>query len=215
MKISVATPTKDRRAWLPKAIRSVQAQSYQDWQHVIFDVSHPPIRDLVPDDPRFVYAHGEPMGVAVDHQRAQDLGDGEVCCFLSDDDMLTPNALEVVSREIGDNPWLLAKTVLVNDTGGVICYRGGDQESVYATLSGQYMLGGAIFARRDFREQVGGLRAEYEGAPDFDLYLRFLKAAPPIIIPDVLYCYVDHPDTDSNVNAAQQRATTERIARQL
>lgn len=216
MKVSVATPTKDRPSWLPKCVRSIQAQTYGDWQHIIYDVSHPRIQHLVPSDPRFLYASGEAQGPVTDFNVAHDLGDGDICHFLSDDDMLLPDAFQIVVDSIGSADWVLGKTVLVNPEGDVICYRGGDQESVDQTMAGSYMLGGAVFFRRSLIAEVGGrLSVEFEGAPDFDLYTRFVKHSKPVIVPDVLHCYVDHPGTDSNVNAARQRETSERVARSL
>jgi hypothetical protein len=59
---------------------------------------------------------------------------------------------------------------------------------------------------------VGGFKSEYDGAADFDLYLRFIDAAEPALSDEILYLYTDHAQTDTRVNAGRQNDASRRIA---
>ena len=74
------------------------------------------------------------------------------------------------------------------------------------------MLGGAIYWRHELTDLLGGFNTNYESAADYDLYTRFAQHSTPRIIPDVLYHYTDHPDTDSHRNNVRQQAASVAIA---
>lgn len=211
--VSVCTPTKDRPEFLERCIRSVKAQTHKNWQHVIYDVSDQPAD--VPNWSRIKYAYGKPQGPAVDFAISHSMADRNILTALSDDDELTPDALEVAVEALGDHDWLLAMTEIRDEQGNHICYRGGSEESVRSTMGGQYMLGGAIFWRKKFMRQVGPLNPDFDGAADFDFYARFIRHSQPVIIRDVLLIVTDHPGTDSRMREANQRFQSERIAATL
>lgn len=212
MRLSVVTATRNRPDWIARCVASVQAQTFGDFEHVIYDVSDTPIRGLLPDDQRIRYVRGDaPRGVVVDWNIAWGLARGAIVTALSDDDQLAANALETVAARIGEAEWLVAQTVILDEHGNPICYRGGTQASLDETMARDYMLGGAIYFRPSLLERVGGLNDAYEGAADVDLYMRFARAATPVLITDVLYLYTDHPGTDSRVRADHQRQQVARI----
>lgn len=211
MKVSILTPTKDRPGFVERAIASVRAQSYQDWELILYDVGERSILDRVPRDSRIRYRRGVAEGPAADFDWCLRQATGDLVHPLSDDDELPSYALAHAVSEISDHEWLIGSTVLRNEAGDVFAYRGGTREALTATLAGEYMLGGAVYWRKTLSDRVGGFRAEYDGAADFDLYLRFARAAEPRIIPDVLYLYTDHAGTDSRVRAENQQHQSARI----
>ena len=206
---SVLTPTLNRPRFLERAIQSVLRQGYQDWEQIVYNVGQPVD---VPDDPRIVLRYGEKRGPAADFQAALDLATGRIVVPLADDDRLAPHALERALELIGDREWLCARTVLVNDDGIPVALRGGTRDSVDMTRQGSYMLGGAIFWRKTLSDRVGGFNSEFDGAADFDLYLRFLDASEPALSDEILYLYSDHALTDTRVNAGRQNDASRRIA---
>lgn len=215
MKVSLLTPTRNRRHFLPRALASVLAQTHADWELLVHDVSDEPVRDLVPHDPRILYSRGEPRGPALDFQACLDMATGDLVHPFADDDRLVPHALETAVREIGEHEWLVARTVIETEDGQVVCHRGGDWQSVEATVAGSYMLGGAIYWRPSLSDRVGGFDAAFDGAADFDLYARFARTAEPRVIPDVLYRYTDHAGTDSRVRADNQQQQSALIRERL
>ena len=190
-------------------MRSVDRQTYPDWEHIIYNVGDPL---SLPANPKRKYFEGEKRGPAADFQAALDRATGDIIVPLADDDRLAPHALETALAAIGDREWLCARTVLVRPDGIPIALRGGNQDSLDMTREGQYMLGGAIFWRKTLTDRIGGFNSEFDGAADFDLYLRFLNETEPALSGEIIYIYNDHAQTDTRVNAARQAEASARIA---
>ena len=206
---SVLPPTLNRPAFLARAMRSVDRQTHPHWEHIVYNVGDPIV---LPNHPQRKYAEGEKRGPAADFQAALDMATGDIIVPLADDDRLAPHALESALEGIGDHEWLCARTVLVNPAGIPVALRGGNRDSLDMTRNGQYMLGGAIFWRKTLTDRVGGFNSDFDGAADFDLYLRFLDASEPALSPEILYLYTDHPETDTRVNMERQADASQRIA---
>lgn len=203
---SILTPTLDRPDFLSRAIRSVERQTHH-LEHIVYNVGDDPVD--VPETVR--YYEGDKAGPAADFQFCLDKARGDIIVPLADDDRLAPHALKRAAQLIGDKEWLCARTVLVNEDGIPVAFRGGTKDHVDMTRHGQYMLGGAIFWRKSLTDRVGGFKSEFDGAADFDLYLRFLDAAEPALSEEVLYLYTDHPHTDSRLNSGRQGDASHRI----
>jgi glycosyltransferase involved in cell wall biosynthesis len=212
MKVSIFTPTMNRPDLLVRAATSVLLQTHTDWEWVVLDVGSIPVGQLLPKDRRIRYVRDPPnLGPALDFQRALELTTGEVVHPFADDDMLMRNALEIASSEIGDHQWLVGMTQLYDLDGHPWTTRGGTRESFVRTMAGEYLLGGAIYWRRELTERVGGFNADFDTAADFDLYVRFGRDSEPKIIPDILYLYMDHEQTNSRLEARKQARAVRRI----
>jgi len=208
-RFSILTPTRDRAEWIPRRISSVQAQTFRDYEHIIYDNGTESVRDLMPNDKRVRYVRGPAAGPADAFQKALDLASGDIIHPFSDDDLLVPDALEVVDREIGDAEWANALTTFENLDGHRHFLLGGQLD--IEALKRDYYLGGAIYWKRSLTDRVGGFSLDHDGAADYELYLRFAKAAVPKFIPKILYRYTDHPGTDSHVRSGNQMMQTSKI----
>lgn len=215
MRFSILTPTRNRRDWIRRCVRSVQAQTFQDWEQVIWDVGDDgeTVEDLVVGvDPRIRYFRGECCGLAADFQAALDLATGKIVTPLSDDDRLPRHALSTVDAAFGEGPWLNGRTVIVDQKGEPLHFRGGTRDHVEDTRDGNYMLGGAVYWHRPLTDLLGGFDPAFDGAADFDLYGRFLTHSDPVRVKEILYLYTDHEGTDTRVNQARQADATRRIS---
>lgn len=212
MRFSILLASRNRPEWVKHAIASVIGQTYHDWELILLDNSDEPYRDIPPMS-RICHRHELCDGVAHAYSLAAEMATGDVLVPLGDDDLLPPDCLETSVLHFGDAKWLCGQTAIRNEAGATIAMRGGDQDSVAKTLAGNYWLGGAVHWRRELTED-GSFLSEYEGAADFDLYLRFIRTAPPVLVPKVMYLYTDWPGTDSNQRAANQAAQSSRIAAQ-
>lgn len=213
-RFSVVLATKDRPEWLPRAIASVTAQTFEDWEMIVFDNGTGPMIPalLGGADERIKTYHGTADGPADAYQQAQRLAKGEILTPLADDDRLTPDALETVDREIGDAEWLVALTSFENLAGERLFLLGGPLD--LDRLKQDYYMGGAIYWKRSLMERVGEYDLSYDNAFDYDLYLRFAEAARPKFVDRILHRYTDHDLTDSKVRAESQMAQTARIKRE-
>ncbi|MBI4259617.1 MAG: glycosyltransferase family 2 protein, partial [Actinobacteria bacterium] len=92
---SVIVPTHGRPAYLAEALASVAAQTIEDWEAVVVDDASPePVE--VPDDPRFrLVRRDENGGPGAARNSGLAAATGRYIAFLDDDDLFTPDRLEV------------------------------------------------------------------------------------------------------------------------
>jgi glycosyltransferase involved in cell wall biosynthesis len=113
--ITVAIPTYRRLPMLRRAIGSVFAQTFTDWEIIISDDETPPgetwkfLETLASEDERVrpimnVGPHGAPFN----HSNALEAARGEWIKFLHDDDVLKSNCLEVLAHIVRKYPNAIA-----------------------------------------------------------------------------------------------------------
>jgi glycosyltransferase involved in cell wall biosynthesis len=103
--ITVAMPTYKRPPMLRRAVESVFAQTFTDWEMVVSDDETPPgetwkfLETLARSDPRVKpVMNGSPHGPSFNHNTALKAARGEWIKVLHDDDVLKPNCLEVLAH---------------------------------------------------------------------------------------------------------------------
>lgn len=98
--ISIIMATYNRAHTLPRAINSVLAQTFQDWELIIIDDGSTDETDKILSDfsdPRIkVLRHSPNRGVAFARNRGLDIMTGEWFTLLDSDDEILSNALEVL-----------------------------------------------------------------------------------------------------------------------
>lgn len=103
-RISIVLPTRNRKHLLRRAIDSVLAQSYPNWELVVVDNSDDPI-GTISDDRRVRVLRLEAGSGA---SRARNLGlaeaTGDVITFLDDDNEMAPDWLKAVAHAFQTNP---------------------------------------------------------------------------------------------------------------
>lgn len=201
--VSIITGTKNRRDFLPRATRSVLAQTDPRWEWVVFDNGES-IEDLIPDDDRIQYHYGEASGSADAFRQALELAHGTFVIPLGDDDELTPDTVRSIIEVMTttEYQWGYAMTDYVRD-GEVIMRLGEPWDLVrFRTF---FYLGGAVFWRKSLSDRLGGFNPAFNLCGDYDLYLRFGEDSTPIFLPErTFYIYHDHPGTETRVQGAEQ-----------
>ena len=100
--VTVGIPTHNRADLLERALCSVLAQSFADFEIIVADdASSDDTSERMRkfDDPRIVYLHSEVnLGIAPNTNRCLEHATGELLLILNDDDELEPQALEKLSR---------------------------------------------------------------------------------------------------------------------
>ncbi|HEY2899208.1 MAG TPA: glycosyltransferase, partial [Polyangia bacterium] len=92
--ISCIMPTRDRRAWIPQAIRSFLRQDFTDAELVILDDGAQSVADCVPDHPRVRYHRSNGRRtVGAKRNEACRLARGELIAHWDDDDWHAPSRL--------------------------------------------------------------------------------------------------------------------------
>ena len=195
-RISVLMPVCDPPpACLARAIESVRAQTYRDWELCIADdaSTSSAVRDLLARlrDPRirvtFCPRRG---GISSASNAALALASGEFIALLDHDDELDPHALAHLAQAVLDEP----QANLLYSDEDKIDLRGRRFDPFFKPdwspdllLSENYVCH-LLAARRALVNQAGGFRPEFDGSQDYDLTLRLSALARRIVhLPRVLY----------------------------
>jgi GT2 family glycosyltransferase len=213
-RISVIMPVHNTDpVWLQAAIASVQAQSYPDWELCIADdaSTREDTRSALDaiDDPRIRQVRLEDnVGIALASNEALALATGEYVALLDHDDELTPDALlEAVTAIDAHGADYVYSDEDKIDFEGRHCdpHFKADYSPDYL-LSINYLCHLSVM-RRDLLERIGGFRAGFDGAQDYDLFLRYLEHAEKIVhIPRVLYHWRMHEGSTAAASAAKPRS---------
>ncbi len=168
-------------AFVTKAVESVQAQTYENWELCICDDgskrsdTQDSLARLAAAEPRIKLARLEPNGgISAASNKALSLAKGEFVAFLDHDDALAPHALAHYVRRLNDKP----------DTD--VFYGDEDKtdtedrrfEPFYKPdwspilFCGVMYVGHLLMVRRSLVEEIGGFDGTYNGVQDFELMLR-------------------------------------------
>jgi GT2 family glycosyltransferase len=198
--ISVLVPTYETPAALLQAmIDSVRAQVYPNWELCIADDASkaPHVRAIIEQamagDPRIKAVFRPVNGhISEASNSALDLATGDWLALLDHDDLLTPNALLEVAKEIEAHP----DAAFIYSDEDKLDARGGRYEPFFKPdfspelLRAQNYLNHLSVHRTEAVRAVGGWRKGFEGSQDYDLNLRTLETIDPARvrhIPKVLY----------------------------
>ncbi len=197
-RITVAMTTyKSDRAYLDRAIASVIAQIYPDWELCIVDdgSQDPDILDFlerqVQRDPRIKFqALSTRGGVAVASNLALRMASGVFVTFLDPEDELASHALFRLAEAIAREPEL----DMIYSDEDQIDRNGRRHDPLFKPDWSPETMLGCMYTRRlsAYRKRlvddVGGLRSAFDLAGDYDLALRISRAARKVLhVPDVLY----------------------------
>jgi O-antigen biosynthesis protein len=183
--------------WLRRAIQSVRAQVYENWEICIVDdastKSHvkPILDEYAASDPRIrVRQLSKKRGITGASCEALAMATGEFVGVLDHDDEITPDALwEVASwlNRIPDLDLLYSDEDKLTADGARVEPFFKPDWSPDLLLSMNYITHFAVF-RRSLLEAIGGFRLGYEGAQDYDLLLRVTEKTDRIVhAPKILY----------------------------
>jgi glycosyltransferase involved in cell wall biosynthesis len=197
--VSVVLPTRDRRDLLPRAIDSVQKQSYGNWELLIVDDGSVDgtaefLAGLAGDRLRCFRHHG--AGVCAARNVALAQARGDLIAYLDDDNMMHPGWLKAVVWGFEQRPEanVLYGAYVVDDAGRIFGKKSGDLPRLFFLPYDHYQV-----ARRSIAD-IGAI-AHRAGLPearfdeslremgDWDLFLRLTRTAPPLALPAIACFY--------------------------
>ena len=198
--ISVLMPVYNTaEKWLVRAIDSVRAQIYENWELCIADDAStaPYIRPLLEkaaeEDPRIKIVFRETNGhISAASNSALTLARGEFVALLDHDDELRPHALACVVREFDrfpDADLVYSDEDKLTETGFRFCPYFKPDWNPDLFLAQNFICHLAAY-RTSLVRELGGFRIGCEGAQDWDLALRVVERTIPQHIrhiPRILY----------------------------
>ena len=195
--LSIITPVFNTpRAWLEECVQSVLDQVYEKWELILIDddSDDPELLSLLPElgarDPRIILTKSEKRGgISGASNRGLELATGEWVGFLDHDDLIEPDALFQHVKWLQNH----RDADLIYSDEDKLTEEGLDSPIFKPDWSPDYFLScnyicHFTIVRDEVLKQVGGFRSEFDGAQDYDLFLRIMERTTRIDhVPRVLY----------------------------
>ena len=204
--VSIVLPTRNRAALLPRAVETVLAQSYANWELLIVDDASSDGTDQVLagfDDPRIRTFAGEGRGVCAARNVALDTVDsdveGSLVAYLDDDNRMHPEWLRSVVWAFEQQPdtEVLYGAFVIDDLRRAQRRGAGDLPQLVlaryerAALEEHNLTDiGAIAHRAGLPEARFDEQLREMG--DWDLFLRLTRDTVPLTLPAIACYYESH-----------------------
>jgi glycosyltransferase involved in cell wall biosynthesis len=203
-KISVIVPTyRTPERFLVEMIESVRNQTYQNWELCIADGSEGDrsvlriLKKYHRRDPRIRYQINERnLGISGNTNEALKMAAGDFIALLDHDDVLAPDALYEAAQAVRKTPE--ADLIYSDEDKFSEDVRDRFEPAFKPDFDWEYFRANNYIChlcviRSSLLREVGDFRDEYNGAQDFDLFLRCAEKARAIVhIPKVLYHWRCH-----------------------
>jgi len=187
-KVSVVIPTYNYGKYIEKAIDSVLAQTYKDFEIIVVDDgSTDNTREIIETkyEDKVRYFYQENKGAPAARNRGIEKSKGEYLVFLDADDYLAPSSLEdrvSILECDGDFAWVYSKWQYVDTNGNVqnkafckapFAFRKKLRGHVFREmLCGTLINTSAVLIRKSSVIEVGGFDECLTAFQDYDLWLR-------------------------------------------
>lgn len=242
--VSVIIPTYNRVSLLPRAINSVLAQTFQDWELILLDdYSTDKTREVVKDyqkrDARIKYfVNDHNKGVVGARNSGIERAQGEFVAFLDSDDEWKEGYLEDMIKALRAGDMDMALSLFYQQKDGKIKKRYGESVSKMITslspiekegvfyFSGknvcEYMVSkwmffyhmNAMVIRKRALQAVGGFDENLRSGEDFEFVFRYLLHCDKFCLLNAYY-YTYYETADSLVNFDQRAFSDLEVARKL
>jgi O-antigen biosynthesis protein len=195
---SIVTPVYDTPIdVLEEMLASVRAQTNDDWEHILVDdcSTDPAVRQVLRraagDDPRVrLIERSENGHIVAASNDGVDAARAEFIALLDHDDLVVPEALELVQRVIDAEPevdYIYSDEDKVDSSGQLFNAFHKPAWSPERLRGGMYTCHFSVL-RTDLVREVGGFHEGTDGSQDHDLVLRVTERARKVVhIPRVLY----------------------------
>lgn len=186
--VTVYLPTHNRSKLLSRAIDSVRAQTYSNFELIIVDDCSTDDTEVVvrfyqDKDARIKYIkNSENLGACASRNKAIQAANGEFITGLDDDDYFMPNRISEFVSNWQSKPGqvVLLYSKYLSKDGESLTYKNPIRENLGKFISDKDLLnsfytGSQIFTRKQSAIDVGLYDERLLMWQDFDLYYRLLK----------------------------------------
>jgi glycosyltransferase involved in cell wall biosynthesis len=219
-KIAIITTIHNRDRYLAKAIASVLAQTYQDFELILFDDgstdnSMAIATEYAAQDKRIKVVSSPHIGRIPALIAASKLATGEYAGVLDSDDWISDNALAETIAVLDSKPEVgvvYTNCVHTDSQGNIL---GERKQNQLPFSRDRLLIDFIIFHLRIYRrslfEQVGGYDSTLLKAEDYDLALKLSEVAQAEFIPAATYYYRQHPQSIGAGNRIEQIYWTKKV----
>lgn len=202
-------PAYNARRWIHGAVRSIQLQTYRDWELIVCDdgsqdgtAEH--VASLASDDPRIVLVRTDHRGLVNALNTALARAGGELIARMDADDLSLPRRLErqVALLDACSELWVVGCLVRCfprkSLPEGMTRYEAWLNSLItHDEITRDFFVESpfahpSVVMRRSALDAVGGYR-DVGWPEDYDLWMRMLlQGARFAKVPEVLFCWRDH-----------------------
>jgi len=225
--VSILMPSYNHARFLPDGLRSVQAQSFEDWELVIVDdgskdESVEVARGFSSSDSRIrVYTNEQNLGTYGTEQRALTLSSGRLIAVMNSDDLWHRDKLRLQVEQLDSDPRLSLSYVLgwmIDDQGneleGEDVHQDWPREEVQAPLpyllyENRILASGVLFRRDTLRFET---TCRYSG--DWVALLEQSQKGPVGCVPQRLNFWRQH-ENNTYVRSVGQMVEEIRVRRAI
>ncbi len=214
--VSIVVRTRDRPAFLRRALASIAAQTYANVETIVVVDGGVPVDEVLAAFPAaraIVHATPQgPVGAAIAGMHA---ANGTYLGMLDDDDVLFPDHIERVAGALcasgGHVAHSIATTIFARAEGetyrisgmGTFLRRVARPDRVHLEHGVGPM---TVLVRRDAYDEIGGYDPGIGHAEDWDLMIRLTERNDVVFVPEVTAAYTVRPEAaDSLVQTGGQR----------
>lgn len=211
--LSICIPTFNRSEFLQKAISSVLAQSYNDFELVIVDNASTDdtqkVVALFKDNRIRYFRNNENLGLGLNWNQCISLANGEFICIFHDDDLMLPENLKMKMEYFSKNPSLRLIHSNVNriDAADKVIgkhwakrhkenyySRAGKELFMQLLLEDSPICSPSVIVRKEVFNKVGLFNPKLSYACDWEMWLRVTFYYDSAYIAQTLVNYRCHKD---------------------
>ena len=217
---SVVIPVYNTARYLERAIDSVLNQTFTDFELLLLDDGSTDGSSAILDryqacDSRCRVFHNHNRGVITTRNEGNSMARADIIFLMDSDDICMPDRFEKQFTYLSEHPECVAvgSRILLIDQDDMPIMHMGDKlthEEIDSTnISGEAacFFQPTVAVRKSAVEKVGGYRAEYRRAEDFDLFLRLAEVGTLTNLPDVLLKYRQHLSSIGYLHGNEQADT--------
>lgn len=211
-KVSVIIPAYNCAKFIDQTIKSVQNQTYEDWELLLIDDGSTDdtsrvVTSIQSQDPRVRYIYQPNFGAST---RAKNVGlkesIGQYVAFLDHDDEWLPNKitrhLEIFENPSFNNVGLSATNIMIvnKEDGSRLEHKMPQRgESLERLLERNFIFcSSGVMVRREVIERVGFFDENFKLGDDWDMWLRIALVSELAYIYEPLYYFNRHSGTVTN-----------------
>ena len=210
-KISVVVPMyKTKEKFLKELIECMVRQSYSNWELCLADGSdkeNPAYKKYVESDPRIKYNFlNKNLGISGNSNEALKMATGDYIALLDHDDTLAEYALyEVVNciNKFPDVEFMYSDEDKIDENSNRYDAYFKPDFAPDTLRAQNYICHFSIF-KKELMDKLGGFRSEYDGAQDYDIFLRMseiVKEKNIKHIPRMLYHWRVHSESTAKLDS--------------
>jgi glycosyltransferase involved in cell wall biosynthesis len=205
--VSIVMPVWNRAAAVRRAVESVQAQTFGDWELVVVDdgsTDDTPavLEGLATFERRLRVIRTSRSGVSAARNTAIEQARGEYLAFLDSDNTWEPDFLRVMLAVMQRDGLTGAYAAMRLEQGERTTYRGFDGGREFLLVGNHIDLNVLVVATEEVRA-VGGFTPELRRTVDYDLVLKLTRRAPLTYLPFIGAVYSEDGEDSSRISVRE------------